>query len=145
MSTRELQQQLIESLHEWQKLEKAQIKLTAGVLNSTSNPIVSLVMTIIQRDSELHHQVQQLLIDSLESTVVAMSAADVVQVRQQLATHLAMEEETIRLAVANLKALSGQKFVVQEFLMEFLRKDEEKHRDLLKALEAFLDPDLLED
>jgi len=145
MSTRELQQQLVESLREWQKLEKAQIKLTTGVLDATSNPIVSLVMSIIQRDSDLHHQVQQLLIDSLESTVVSMTATDVVQVREQLAAHLAMEEETIRLAVANLKALSGQKLVVQEFLMEFLLKDEEKHRDLLKALEAFLDPDNIAD
>lgn len=144
MSTRELQQQLVESMREWQKLEKAQIKLTGGVLDATSNPIVALVMNIIQRDSDLHHQVQQLIIDSLESTVVTMTAADVVQVREQLAAHLAMEEETIRLAVANLKALSGQKFVVQEFLMEFLLKDEEKHRDLLKALEAFLDPDLID-
>jgi hypothetical protein len=145
MSTRELQQQLVESMREWQKLEKAQIKLTSGVLDATSNPIVSLVMHIIQRDSDLHHQVQQLIIDSLESTVVTMTAEDVVQVREQLATHLAMEEETIRLAVANLKSLAGQKFVVQEFLMEFLLKDEEKHRDLLKALEAFLDPDIIAD
>ncbi len=145
MSTREVQQQLIESLREWQKLEKAQVKLTSGVIEASSNPIVSLVMKIIRRDSEMHHQVQQLIIDSLESTVVTMTAADVVEVREQLASHLAMEEETIRLAMTNLKALEGQKLVVQEFLMEFLRKDEEKHRDLLKALEAFLDPDLLAD
>ena len=145
MSTREVQQQLIESLREWQKLEKAQVKLTSGVIETSSNPVVSLVMKIIRRDSEMHHQVQQLIIDSLESTVVTMTAGDVVEVREQLASHLAMEEETIRLAMTNLKALEGQKLVVQEFLMEFLRKDEEKHRDLLKALEAFLDPDLLAD
>ena len=145
MSTRELQQRLVESLREWQKLETAQIKLTGGVMETSSNPIVSLVMKIIQRDSEMHHRVQQLLIDSLESTVVTMSASDVALVRDQLSTHLAMEEETIRLARANLDALAGQKLVVQEFLMEFLHKDEEKHRDLLKALEAFLDPEFLDD
>jgi hypothetical protein len=145
MSTRELQQKLIESLREWQKLETAQIKLTGGVMEMSSNPIVTVVMRIIQRDSEMHHRVQQLLIDSLESTVVTMTAKDVALVREQLAAHLAMEEETIRLASDNLDALSGKQFVVQEFLMEFLRKDEEKHRDLLKALEAFLDPDVLDD
>ena len=145
MSTRELQQRLVESLREWQKLETAQIKLTGGVMETSSNPIVSLVMKIIQRDSEMHHRVQQLLIDSLESTVVTMSASDVALVRDQLSTHLAMEEETIPLARANLDALAGQKLVVQEFLMEFLHKDEEKHRDLLKALEAFLDPEFLDD
>ena len=145
MSTRELQQRLVESLREWQKLETAQIKLTGGVMETSSNPVVSIVMKIIQRDSEMHHRVQQLLIDSLESTVVSMSASDVALVRDQLSAHLAMEEETIRLARANLDGLAGQKLVVQEFLMEFLLKDEEKHRDLLKALEAFLDPEYLDD
>lgn len=145
MSTRELQQQLIESLREWQKLETAQIMLTGGVMETSSNPIVTLVMNIIQRDSEMHHRVQQLLIDSLESTVVTMTSDDVALVRDKLAEHLAMEEQTIQLATSNLEALAGQDFTVQEFLMEFLRKDEEKHRDLLKALEAFLEPDELAD
>lgn len=145
MSTRELQQQLIERLREWQKLETAQVKLTGDVLEKTSNPIVTIVMQIIQRDSQMHHRVQQLLVDSLESTVVSMSADDVVLVRDQLASHLAMEEETIRLAGESLEALAGRKLVVQEFLMEFLRRDEEKHRDLLKALESFLDPNVLDD
>ncbi|MBD3220031.1 hypothetical protein GF314_02210 [bacterium] len=145
MSTRELQQQLIERLREWQKLENAQITLTGEVMETSSNPVVTLVMTIIQRDSEMHHRVQQLLIDSLESTVVDMTAADVTLVRDKLAEHLAMEEETIRLATANLDALAGEGLLVQEFLMEFLRKDEEKHRDLLRALEAFRDPEDTED
>ena len=141
MSTRELQQQLIERLREWQKLEKAQITLTGEVMETSSNPVVTLVMDVIQRDSEMHHRVQQLLIDSLESAVVDMTAADVALVRDKLDEHLAMEEETIGLATASLDALAGEQLLVQEFLMEFLRKDEEKHRDLLTALEAFRDPD----
>ncbi len=92
MSTKELQQRLIERLREWQKLENAQITLTGGVMETTSNPIVSLVMEIIQRDSEMHHRVQQLLIDSLESEVVTMTAADAATLREKLATHRAMEE-----------------------------------------------------
>ena len=140
MSTRELQQQLIANLREWQKLENAQITLTGSVLEETSNPIVSVVMEIIQRDSQMHHRVQQLIIDSLESEVVGMEAADVALVRDQLHTHLEMEKETVRLALENLEALAGKDLVVQEFLMEFLRRDEEKHRDLLTALETFLDP-----
>ena len=140
MSTRELQQQLIANLREWQKLENAQITLTGSVLEETSNPIVSVVMEIIQRDSQMHHRVQQLIIDSLESEVVGMEAADVALVRDQLHTHLEMEKETVRLALESLEALAGKDLVVQEFLMEFLRRDEEKHRDLLTALETFLDP-----
>ena len=140
MSTRELQQQLITNLREWQKLENAQITLTGSVLEETSNPVVAVVMEIIQRDSQMHHRVQQLIIDSLESEVVGMEAADVALIKDQLHTHLEMEKETVRLALENLEALAGKDLIVQEFLMEFLRRDEEKHRDLLTALDTFLDP-----
>ena len=140
MSTRELQQQLITNLREWQKLENAQITLTGSVLEETSNPVVAVVMEIIQRDSQMHHRVQQLIIDSLESEVVGMEAADVALIKDQLHVHLEMEKETVRLALENLEALAGKDLIVQEFLMEFLRRDEEKHRDLLTALDTFLDP-----
>lgn len=140
MSTRELQQRLIENLREWQKLENAQITLTGTVLEETSNRIVAMVMEIIQRDSQMHLRVQQLLIDSLESEVVTIAPGEVELLRQHLAEHLAMEEETVRLAQDNLKALAGRKFLVQEFLLDFLRRDEEKHRDLLTALESFCGP-----
>jgi len=140
MSTRELQQQLIANLREWQKLENAQITLTGSVLEETSNPVVAVVMEIIQRDSQMHHRVQQLIIDSLESEVVGMEASDVALIKDQLHAHLEMEKETVRLAQRSLEALAGKDLVVQEFLMEFLRRDEEKHRDLLTALETFLDP-----
>jgi hypothetical protein len=130
---------LIANLREWQKLEHAQINLTGAVMEETSNPVVSVVMEIIQRDSEMHHRVQQLIIDSLESEVVAMEAADVARVRQELHNHLEMEKETVRIAQESLAALAGRELVIQEFLMDFLRRDEEKHRELLVALETFLE------
>jgi len=145
MSTRELQRRLIENLREWQKLENAQITLTGTVLEETSNRIVAMVMEIIQRDSQMHLRVQQLLIDSLESEVVTIAPGEVELLRQHLAEHLAMEEETVRLARENLKALAGRKFLVQEFLLDFLRRDEEKHRDLLTALESFCGPATMTD
>jgi hypothetical protein len=140
MSTRELQRRLIENLREWQKLENAQITLTGTVLEETSNRIVAMVMEIIQRDSQMHLRVQQLLIDSLESEVVTIAPEEVDLLRQHLAEHLAMEEETVRLARDNLESLAGRQFLVQEFLLDFLRRDEEKHRDLLTALESFCGP-----
>lgn len=137
MSTRELQRRLIENLREWQKLEHAQISLIGGVLEKTSNPVLAVVMEIIQRDSQMHLKVQQLLIDSLESEVVTVDSAAVEPVARQLASHLAMEEETLRLARDNLAALADGEFLVQEFLLDFLRRDEEKHRDLLQTLASF--------
>ncbi len=140
MSTREMQQRLVENLREWQKIETAQIGLIGGVLETTSNPVVSVIMEIIQRDSQMHHRVQQLLIDSLECRVVSLESEDVELIREKLASHLAMEEETVRLAESSLAALAGSELTLQEYLMDFLRRDEEKHRDMLKGLERVLGP-----
>ncbi len=138
MSTREMQQRLVENLREWQKIETAQIGLIGGVLETTSNPVVSVIMEIIQRDSQMHHRVQQLIIDSLESRVVTLEPGDVELVRDKLVSHLAMEEETVRLAETSLAALAGSELALQEYLMDFLRRDEEKHREMLKGLEDVL-------
>ena len=95
-------------------------------------------METIQRDSQMHHRVQQLIIDSLESEVVGVAPAEVAMLKDQLRSHLDMEKETVRLAEESLAALSGQGLVIQEFLMDFLHRDEQKHRDLLTALEKYL-------
>ena len=86
----------------------------------------------------MHHRIQQLIIDSLESEVVGVDASELALLKKQLASHLDLENETVRLAEANLKALSGQGMVIQEFLMNVLHRDEQKHRDLLTALDEAL-------
>jgi hypothetical protein len=141
MSTRELQQQLLANLREWQKLENAQITLVGKVLEETSSPVVSLVMEIIQRDSQMHHRVQQLIIDSLESEVISVDPDDLARVKQRLENHLEMEDETVRLARQSLDALAGKGLALQELLLDFLLRDEQKHRDLLAALESYLEDD----
>ncbi len=140
MSTRELQQRLIENLREWQKLENAQIDLIEGAKEQPRNPVVALVMEIIARDSEAHRRMQQLLIDSLESRVVTIAPPDVDAVADRLIAHLELQEQTVRLAQDNLASLAGKKFLIQELLLEALRHDEEKHRGLLRALEVFRSP-----
>ena len=145
MSTRELQQRLIENMREWQKLENAQVALADSVLEKTGNPFVAVVMQMIQRDSHVHHRVQQLFIDSLESEVVAIEPQDAQLLQDRLAAHLKMEEETLRLAEESLAALKGQGFLVQEFLLDFLRRDEQKHRSLLVSLDPLLAPQEPED
>jgi hypothetical protein len=142
MSTKELQQRLVANLREWQKLENAQITLIGDVLERTSSPAISVVMEIVQRDSQMHHRVQQLIIDSLESEVVGLPSGEVADLRDRLRSHLEMEEETVRLARQNVAALSGSGLRIQEFLMNYLLRDEEKHRELLTALEHFLDDEM---
>jgi len=144
MSTRELQQQLLENLRQWQKIENATITLTGGVLEQTRHPLLSILMEIIQRDSQMHHRVQQMIIDSLESTVLELSPADVGEIWRKLESHAAMELETVRLAHESLEALAGQGLTVQELLFNYLRLEEEKHTFMLEQIAALTQEDSAE-
>ncbi len=134
MSTRELQQQLVENLRQWQKIENATITLTGSVIESTNHPLLCILMEIIQRDSQMHHRVEQMLIDSLQSRVLNLDAADLGEVWAKLQSHAAMEKETVRLARTSLVALEGHGLEIQELLLTYLRLEEEKHEFLLNKM-----------
>ena len=58
-SMKEAQQDLLANMQSWQKVENASITSTGRVMEKTENPIVRLVMEIIQRDSHMHYRVQE--------------------------------------------------------------------------------------
>ncbi|MCP4632953.1 MAG: hypothetical protein GY855_08495, partial [candidate division Zixibacteria bacterium] len=67
MSTKELQEQVVDNMKRWQKIENASVASTGKVIEATDNPIVRLIMEIIQRDSQFHYRVQEMIVDSLET------------------------------------------------------------------------------
>ncbi len=135
MSTKELQEQIVENMKQWQKIENASVAQMAAIMETTDNPLISIVMEIIQRDSQMHHRVQQMVIDSLETQTISLSPETMADVWGKIEDHIAMEKETIRLMEDSMKALQGKKMVVQEYLLTYLKFDEEKHDVLLEALE----------
>ena len=66
MQTKELQAKLVTEMKSWQKIENASVASTGKVIEQTENPIIRLVMEIIQSDSQMHHRVQQFIADTLE-------------------------------------------------------------------------------
>jgi hypothetical protein len=135
MSTKELQERIVENMKQWQKIENASVAQMAAIMEKTDNPLISIVMEIIQRDSQMHHRVQQMVVDSLESQVVALNPDELADVWDKIEDHIQLEKETIRLMEDSMEALKGKKMVVQEYLLTYLKCDEEKHDLLLDALE----------
>jgi len=76
-----------------------------------------------------------MVIDSLETQTISLSPEMMADVWDNIEDHIAMEKETIRLMDDSMKALKGKKMVVQEYLLTYLKFDEEKHDVLLEALE----------
>jgi len=137
MSTKEIQEQIVNNMKRWQKIEDASIASTGNIFEKTSNVIVRLVMEIIQRDSMMHHRVQELIADSLEKKAIVLNPDDLSQVWDMIEKHIELEKQTVKLASEALEALRGKKMLVQEYLLNYLLEDENKHNKLLDDLESF--------
>lgn len=134
MSTKAVQGELVANMKSWQKVENASVGSTGKIIEETENPIVRLVMEIIQHDSQMHYRVQGWIADSLTDRTVSLSPDEVGSVWEAIKRHIEIEKKTIRLANESLKALKGRKMLVQEYLLNYLLEDEKKHNRLLEAL-----------
>lgn len=135
MRTKEKQESLVATLKAWQRIEMRSMSQSAAIIEKTRNPVIRMVMEIIQHDSALHHQVQQFIIDSMETRAVSLTVEDLEHVWDAIQAHIEAERRTGELVAAARKALAGTKNVVQQFLLSYLASDEEKHDLLLEDLE----------
>lgn len=133
-STKEVQENLVSNMESWQKIENASIASTGQVIEKTENPIVRLVMEIIQRDSQMHYRVQELIADSLQKTVT-FTPEELGDVWGLIEDHIKIEERVLELAEESLEASKGSKgMMIQSYLLEYLLADEKKHNLMLERL-----------
>src|SRR3954452_16291274 len=96
--TAENPEELTAVLKTWQGLETATIAQTTDIIAKTKNPLIQLVMEIIRRDSEMHHRVQQVLLDSLEKQAFTLTPDELGDIWEMIKKHAEMEKATIELA-----------------------------------------------
>ena len=135
MSTKELQQEIISNMRRWQKIENAAAASTGQIMEKTDNPVIHLLMEIIQRDSQMHYRVQEWIADSLQYKTVTLNPDELNQVWGMIEQHVEVEKKALGMAKQSLASLKGKKMVIQEYLLEYLAEDEKKHNELLKLLE----------
>jgi len=135
MTIKELQKKLAASMRRWQKIENSAIASTGYVMEKTENPIIRLIMEIIQRDSQMHYLVQQWIADSVESKTVSLTPDELKKVWSLIERHTEIEEAMVEIVKEALDSLKGKKMYIQEYLLKYLQEDETKHTNLLKSLE----------
>ena len=132
---KEIQEDLVKNMRTWQGIENKSIASTGRVIEKTKNPIVRLVMEIIQRDSQMHYRVQEWIADSLSGKAVSLTPEELGQAWGLIEEHIKIERRTMRLAQDSLAATEGAKgMLVQNYLLEYLMDDEKKHELLLERL-----------
>ncbi|MBN1212148.1 MAG: hypothetical protein JXA92_06175 [candidate division Zixibacteria bacterium] len=134
MSTKEIQKAIVDNMKRWQKIENASVASTGKVIDKTDNPVVRLIMEVIQRDSQFHYRVQEMIADSLETKTITLTPDDLGEVWEMIEKHIELEKKTVELAEEALKSLKGKKMVVQEYLLNYLLEDEKKHNLVLDHL-----------
>jgi len=134
MSTKEIQEKIIDNMRRWQKIENASVASTGRVMEKTENPVVRIVMEIIQRDSQMHYRIQEMIADSLESKTVTLTPDELGDVWEMIEKHIELEKMTVELAHEAMEAIKDKKMVVQEYLIRYLLEDEEKHNTILEKL-----------
>jgi hypothetical protein len=123
---------MVNVLRQWQGIERQAMNDMAEIIEESSNPLVRLIMLIIQHDSLMHHQVQQFLVDSLTEKDVPLSREDLAAIWEKIEAHDKVEKQTIELA----RGLRDEAWSpIHKQLLDYLLTDEEKHDALLGQLE----------
>ena len=135
MSTKEIQEKLVDNMKQWQGIENASIASTGKIMEKTDNPVIRQIMEIIQQDSSMHYRVQALIVSSLEEKSLTLSTDEMADVWDMVEKHIQLEKKTIELAKEALDVIKDEKMVIQEYLLNYLMIDEEKHNTILAALE----------
>lgn len=136
MSTKDTQNELVSNMRKWQKIEDASVSSTGQIIEKTDNPLVRVIMEIIQRDSQMHYRVQEFIANSIEHKAVSLTSDELVRMWDMIERHIELEKKTVELAeqaIASMKGLQGM--VVQDYLLKYLLQDEKKHNDLLSRLD----------
>jgi hypothetical protein len=129
---KELNENLVKILKQWQKIEDESVKSTSAIIAKTSNPIIRQIMEIIKQDSAMHKKVQQVIIDSFEKEAISLAPEELSDIWTMVENHIELEKETIRLAEEARK--NSNSFMIR-YLLGYLMKDEQKHNEILQQME----------
>ena len=135
MTTKEIQEKLVDTMHKWEKIEDAAVASTGKIIDSTDNPLIRLVMEIIQADSRMHRRVQEFIAATLTEKAVSLTPEEMGKVSEAIEKHNAIEKQMVGYVDETLNALKGKKMLVQEYLLNYLWDDEKKHETLLSILD----------
>ena len=135
MSTKEMQERLVENMKKLQAIEDMSVASTGRIIGETQNPLIRLIMEIIQQDSHMHRRVQEFIAGTLEQQAVSLTPEELGKVWEGIERHIDIERRMVQYLDESLEDLKGKRMLVQEYLLKYLREDERKHNDLLSALE----------
>jgi len=134
---KEQQEEMLRNVRNWQKLESQSVSNTAQVIQKTGNPVIQIIMEIIQQDSQMHRRVLEWIVNSMEGTSITLNPDDMVEIWDEVQNHIDIEKRMLENVQKQLSVIEGKSIMlIQQYLLQYLIEDETKHNNLLSYLET---------
>lgn len=109
--------------------------LVREVKDNCANPLICLVMDIIENDAVIHARIEEVIAQSLEEKAMSFSPEEIGEVIGLIRRHVDLKRQAATLAEETIDGVTDKSLGLQTFLMRGLLADEQKHRDLLEGIE----------
>ena len=135
ISMREQYEQITSTMTDWKLLEQRSAESIEKVKAKCGNPLICLMMDIIENDARIHERLQELIISSLQSQPITLSLDEVGEVIELIREHTRIKGEMIQKTESVLDQLNDKSLRIQEFLLKTIIADEKKHKEMLEGVE----------
>ncbi len=125
-------------LRDWELLEQESSESIEQVKTKCGNPLVRLVLDIIEHDSKLHRKLQEFILNSLERKPLTLSPDEVGEVIELIRNHTRLKARMVEKVEKTLEETKDKSLHIQEVLMRTLLVDERKHKEMLKGIEKVM-------
>jgi hypothetical protein len=134
-SMKEEREQIVSTMKDWEILEKRSAECIGKVKAKCGNPLICLVMDIIENDAVIHERLQEFIVGTLERRQIDLSPDEVGEVIELIKEHARLKEEIIGKAESIMDRLKDKSLRVQKFLLKTIVADEKKHKEMLEGIE----------
>jgi len=138
LATREQQQRIVTTLRDWGLLEQESSESIDQVKAKSSNPLVFLIMDIIENDARLHKRLQAFIVDCLEHEPLTLSPDEVDEVIGLVRNHTRLKARMIEKVEKTMGMTKDKTLGIQELLLKTLLADEKKHKEMLEGIEKVM-------
>jgi len=135
MTMKEQHEKFREAVAMLQERDMESASLVREVKANCANPLICLVMDIIENDAVVHARIEEVIAQSLEGKALSFSPEEIGEVIGLIRKHVDLKRQAAALAEETIGEVTDKSLGLQTFLMRGLLADEKKHGDLLEGIE----------
>lgn len=131
---REQRQKIVSTVKDCESLEQKSAQSIRQVKAKCGNPLVYLVLDIIENDARQHQRLLEFIVNSLEREPLTLSPDEVGGIMELIRDHTQLKAQMIQKMEKLLETTKDKSLHIQEFLLKTLLADEKKHQGMLEGI-----------